>query len=767
MSRPPGGYDWFMRITAHAFFFSLATASFAISDYSLTDPQGMAIHSPDFEYLPGGSHSGAALEMWLTPVVLGNPDIAGFAAHEKQYDSAHGESVFWLRHYIGQSDITHPAVSGEPLLTLPRGFISSLYYKSNFNDLKRIEISPVISGQAKPYVEIASPLTLGGPSLIPENRMDREPSQNWGAPDSTRAFLFPSAESRGLFQSRNWLWGYETSFLSRQFIRPSLSEELSAKTSVAGSQRFKDGNLLLAAEHVRRNSFGAENAIDMANTLRIDSASLLAVYSEGQLSAAGGFAMEKAAGQTNTERDFSDAANQGPYVAPYARESWFAGIHYDHFMGAFQCAQPIRHEGYVEHDKKVLERQTLFGSAVSAQETPDSTYSSLLLRYSPECTGQWNFGWVYVSAKAGVLAEALNSGETFWRASPGLSLQASIGAGSNGSVELYASHAGIPIQPGFAALFADSSGKTVRSSWTDINTNGTIDSGETGADLYRFGGGITSLDSTLKGAEREEVTIAFIRKFNSFFWNTNLTGKYFRNLYLLDYNFEDSYQKTMATVVQTKTSAYARTDDRIGKETYLLTNSDKDAFYLHLEIQGVRKMVNLWFINFSIAHYVMVATPPPGNGMWYNDPGAIDYASADKNGQSHTWARTNYDRGYVSNLLFGRITESWIWTNAIRYRDGEPYGPAMLIDGLTQGVVIAHTEDRAQPLMGMGRHTFALTWDIRLAWRNATTTAGVDVYNLLNSQTEIWEQTLEGSSSRDPLEAIGQRTIRLWARYSL
>lgn len=104
-------------------------------------------------------------------------------------------------------------------------------------------------------------------------------------------------------------------------------------------------------------------------------------------------------------------------------------------------------------------------------------------------------------------------------------------------------------------------------------------------------------------------------------------------------------------------------------------------------------------------------------------------------------------------------------TNVLRYRDGEAMAGYQVVTGLAQGPIIVPTEERGGGLSGVGRHTYSFAWDLRLrydavlfgnkAW------AFLDVYNLLNSRTELAEYPMVGTAYRDPVEQGIQRSMRL------
>ena len=101
--------------------------------------------------------------------------------------------------------------------------------------------------------------------------------------------------------------------------------------------------------------------------------------------------------------------------------------------------------------------------------------------------------------------------------------------------------------------------------------------------------------------------------------------------------------------------------------------------------------------------------------------------------------------------------------SVIRYRDGQPM-TRYLIANLDQGPTPLMAVARGEPVP---RHTFHMTWDVRMTYAfemaGANVGVGLDIYNLLGSSTEILEQfnrgavqTFTGDGSKPCTKFFGQ-----------
>jgi hypothetical protein len=175
---------------------------------------------------------------------------------------------------------------------------------------------------------------------------------------------------------------------------------------------------------------------------------------------------------------------------------------------------------------------------------------------------------------------------------------------------------------------------------------------------------------------------------------------------------------------------------------------------------------NPWIFQGSIGGYYSAGYAPQGLNAFYNDPGQYNESTADPNFRENRFGRADNDRGYIGKIIFGRrFFNALSISNVIRYRDGEPVAGYQLVTGLAQGPITVPTDERGGGLTGVGRHTYSLAWDLRVRYDGMfagnKAWAFIDIYNLLNSRTELAEYPLAGTAFRDPVEQGIARTMRL------
>ena len=123
------------------------------------------------------------------------------------------------------------------------------------------------------------------------------------------------------------------------------------------------------------------------------------------------------------------------------------------------------------------------------------------------------------------------------------------------------------------------------------------------------------------------------------------------------------------------------------------------------------------------------------------------------------FGRYDQDRSFTLKWLAGVHP----WRNltialAARYRDGEPFNRVVVAEGLPQGAEVLMAQRR-----GRVRHTFAMTWDVRVRYDFVVApyvvTLGLDVYNFWGSATELLEDPRTTSAYRAPLETVPDRAM--------
>lgn len=201
-------------------------------------------------------------------------------------------------------------------------------------------------------------------------------------------------------------------------------------------------------------------------------------------------------------------------------------------------------------------------------------------------------------------------------------------------------------------------------------------------------------------------------------------------------------------------------------DVYALTNDNKPAYYLGLEAEVRAEPHPKYFFSVLGATYFTRTAAPFGSFADRNDPGIISEASATLNDRLNGYGRSDSDRAFALKILAGvRPLAGLSLGLAARYRDGQPFTRVVVDPSLPQGPTAVMAVAR-----GKVRHTALMLWDMRLRYeterlRPLGITFNCDVYNLLNSATEIAEDPRTGPTFRRALEAIPGRA--LWVGVAL
>ncbi|MEZ4270009.1 MAG: hypothetical protein R3C68_00780 [Myxococcota bacterium] len=207
---------------------------------------------------------------------------------------------------------------------------------------------------------------------------------------------------------------------------------------------------------------------------------------------------------------------------------------------------------------------------------------------------------------------------------------------------------------------------------------------------------------------------------------------------------------------------YAREPGTEGQEIYELYNRSERELYAGAEIQLISESTSRWFLNLGAKGYWSIGRGAFGLFADRNDAGIIDESSAFPNQRLNGRGRLDNDRAFGINMLVGlRPTENLSIAWAGRYRDGQPM-TRFYVAELPQGPTPVMAVRRGDPLP---RFTFHMRFDMRLRYTFALQRlAGVltlDAFNLLNSGTEILEDTRTGEDFRKSLEMVPGRSVLL------
>jgi len=147
---------------------------------------GEEMTAADRDLLPSGRHLGSMADLWMVEVVSQQHNGGGIAAFDPLQLSAHGLSWTQMRTFVDGIDITDPARPGAPLVRIPYEAWSRVRFVSLWSDAPgfRFELGDPGS-HARARASVGG--EVGGPLLLPDGFMDREPAYDKGVNPDRRA----------------------------------------------------------------------------------------------------------------------------------------------------------------------------------------------------------------------------------------------------------------------------------------------------------------------------------------------------------------------------------------------------------------------------------------------------------------------------------------------------------------------------------------------------------------------------------------------------
>lgn len=745
------------------------------------------ITGEEINLLPNGNHVGNLLEFLYQPAVMANTDTGGFSRIENTQIAMLGESYKWQRWFLGNADISHPSRPGEPLLYLPLASLSTVEmkkYGTLANERNGIHLSARDAATTPSFAQASLPLQIGGVHLIPRATADREPASDWGAPATSRGFAVGSAEAHSLVRLPTVKSAYlfADAFYARRHFNALPRSENGAEATLMASLNpaWLTGDRFHFALQARgRENLYAEFFSPQEQTMQSGQLSALAQYDfaapHTQGAIALGYSYRSLSARTAAlTRSATDSLIQPPPLFPEKTHTLFTDVsalkRAEHRLAHLEYGVNARAELEFRHTAPAAGRltETLYTVPYAVTLYDGATREvNALLRWQPFLRAQrkgtrheygastnahLDWGFTDAGTKLGFIHPAAR----LW----GKSYVASSAFFVGGS--LLHDTLGFTLQE--VSFLNRDSLSGMRYNFSDSNGNGIPDTGELGQAM-RTGGKYHSAAKNLQAPQKEELNLDFgYDGWKNWRLALNLNGRIYRQLFEVRYAEQNSPQ-----FIQNNTAGGITTFDKTssGNESYVLRNAQNDAYYMHAEISLVKiKDDHSWIFHGSIGGYFAVGYTPHGLNMFYNDLGAYNESTADPNFRENRFARLDSERGYIGKIVFGRrFAKVLSVMNVLRYRDGEPVAGYRVVTGLAQGVQVLPFEERGGGLVGVGRHTYSLAWDLRLrcdillagkpAW------AFVDIYNLLNSRTELSEYPIEGTRFRDPVEQGIARTLRL------
>jgi hypothetical protein len=751
----------------------------------------------DISVLPNGNHNFYLLEYWYPGVVLSNPDNGGFSILEPVTISIHGESVEWNRYRLNSLDITNPADPGRPLIYIPIDLwnkfsvLSPLHsYTNDFGFNWNIAPPKNHGGVGA----VGGTAFVGGDTWVTPESMDREPAQLWGAYEArrsmeqngdyvlgTRYMAIPELPGyifyEGIHQKRSFplLDGTDTGNRNTVYLAQNINPEMTFSAIF---------------QHIDRDHFGIETGNPDEYSLHGKSnAVLLTINPENPENKKFSYAFNTGFLASKFEQnnnqpltvDLVDEVLYGKIPEPKDTKTWFVGNNLNFndigsiWIFDFSVFSRIRVEG--------MHEQNLYPGDMIARTynglpydvtfySSNSEYSQYLTRLNPEALFEKKWDNIQLDIRAGLFLENGFSGSEYLltRFDPTGSIKLASKPGSKWEVFTGIQHDAIPVSSSELTFLNSQSPSGGRYVWNDANGDGIPQASETGNIYNTTGGSYHTLSEDLKFPTRDEVYFGILHNFSEK-WHAMLSihGKLYSNMYIVDFDpaMGDSGYEEINRPDINGGILYNRDVSAMGDEIYMLSNTGKDGYFASAEIQILKKNRprDPWFMQFSAGAYYAQAYTIPGIGPDYNDMGQFAESSADPNKRLNTLAITDSERGYVVSILLGFNLGPFSIANTLRYRDGQPFGYMTIAEGLTQGPTIIQGGERSNPPNGMPRFTFAMTWDIRLRYiiQNSDTKIAIslDIFNVLDSRTEIYEYTLLDEQYRDSVESVTGRTARI------
>lgn len=754
----------------------------------------------DMSVLPNGNHNFFPLEYWYPGAVLANADNGGFSQMEPVTLAIHGESVKWLRHRLNTMDITNPADPGRPFIYLPLELWSSYEMLAplySYSDNMGLNWSIHNAKPGTGFISAGVAGFMGGKTWMPAGVFDRDPAQDFGASWKRRGFG-PSPEGSGLvafkgLQNLPAMIFYEGLTHYRTFTALNGYDKGSRNTLYLGQDINENLNASFIYQRQERNHLGIETGNPDTNTLTGASDSFLLTLAAKKpddlrfsWAVNTGYSHKKY-DQNNPHSMVFDLTNRIVYAKmplPAESHSWFIGnrLDFNRFtkLWIFDASVDINSRIEGLHEKSLL-KNNLFGQIYNGTASTitlyqnSGLYSQYLLRTSPQIKLKKQWTYLNLEFNAGALLESGFSPHKYLltRIEPVIGIKLHSNFSSPWEVYTGIQHDAVPVSMDELRFLNPDSPSGARYAWTDSNLDGIPQANEIGTLYNNTGGKYHNASPNLKFPSRDEIYIGvgynFSQKWKTFL---SLHAKRFANLYTVGFDSSvNSGYYAVSNPLVTGGTVYNRNPSTFGSEKYSLTNTGKDGYYGSIEIQVLKKNDHKdpWFLQVSLGAYYSQAYTLIGNGPDYNDMGQFAESSANPNKQLNTLAITDYDRAYGVNILFGFNSGPFSIANTIRYRDGQPFGRMMVVTGLNDGPVIIQNQTRAEPPTGMPRYTFALTWDVRFRYELSDSIARFaltfDIYNLLDSRTELYEYTIRNQNDRLSIESVTGRSYRLLAHW--
>jgi hypothetical protein len=316
--------------------------------------------------------------------------------------------------------------------------------------------------------------------------------------------------------------------------------------------------------------------------------------------------------------------------------------------------------------------------------------------------------------------------------------------------------------------------------WGDENSDLSVQPGEIGLLLRRFGGPYSAIDRGLARPLTDEVSVGLDQDFGL---GLRAGVRFFRRdthrrialtnigVPVADYTpveiLDPGNDGVAGTADDQLLTLYNRNPDALGQDFLLLTNPPGlHASFKGFEIRLVKPLLDVWEFTASFTAMRSLAATNPGNSVFENDTGFVGALATDPNTFVMATSRTYFDRAFIGKATgFCFAPKGFQVGFVAKYYDGLPFGRLLFVDGFNQGPFFVRATPRAHP---DGFQTqFNFTLDTRVArefrLRRGTLAAYLDFFNVLNLDKNTLEADLTGPTfeSRVPLAIQAPRAARL------
>lgn len=769
----------------------------------ILDPiEGSVLTPQDRDLLPSSRHIGAIADTWFANIVNLQNGGGGMEMFDAPYVGADGRSYTQVHFLLNGLDITDPAQPGVPLIQLPHYAWDQLHYKSLWTATPGFNWDFGVSDK-----QSSTAMATGGTAIdqggtwVPKGFMDREPANSYGAPDARRKLRSAQDIALGtnIGDTQAGLRFYGESINhDHQYLTLNRDSAQRGTAMVAGSLTLfgRQVRALLAWQGTDRSNDGAQYRWPTQYTQALSQDAIvsqiaLPIIHTGDLKLdfASGFSHGNSTRTADQSRPLVwDIENEWNTLArlqsPQDVRRWridtvttasfkfpvkisytanYSSVRTDTLITDNLSA--TTYERGPDYSLPTANTLTLYKDATRSQEWMSSH----------RLGGEWQetFSTIRFDAIAaldyGVIGD--RSGATLSQFAPALGAAVRLPVGDH---QFFFMIRREPEQLNRqAAQFLDSdtpSSQTYR--WLD-NGDGVPQQGEEGDLLYRSGGEFHRKAGHLRRPSSNHLAFGWrSAQFGRFRGSISGIARMLLDRYTVRYAGNMGYSaqgfhdpggdgrgETRVPGGGQDLTVYNRNLSSAGSETYVLQNATRPDYFLGLELQLATVTDSWWFLNLSGTAYLSRGAAQFGSFPDRNDPGVIDESSADPNHRVNSWGRYDHDRSFGLNLLTGVTPLEGLTTALnIRYRDGQPLTRVVVDPNLTQGPT---------PIMGVAvgkpRATFHMTVDARIRYmRPIGQFYGaflVDVFNILNSGTELTEDQRTGKMFRDPLEMIPGRTL--------